>query len=136
MMRDTSLLERIATGRRTTRLDVDRAAITDSVLRHLERLFNVRYGSVSTNINYGLPDIAGLCHELPDPRAVYQDAIKDAITFFEPRLRNPVVVAEPFGDEVLKLRFRISANLVSAGAQWEVSFRTRLDAEGRFLVET
>lgn len=136
MAHEISLLERIAAGRRTARIDIDRQAVTDSVLRHLERLFNVRYGSVAASTHYGLPDIAGLCHELPDPRGAYQDAIKEAIETFEPRLRNPVVVAEPYGDEALKLRFQIRANLVAPGAEWGVSFRTRVDAEGRFLVET
>lgn len=135
MAKETTLLERIAAGRRVSRIDLDRAAVTDSVLRHLERLFNVRYGSVAASTRYGLPDIAGLCHELSDPRAAYQQAIREAILQFEPRLRNPVVTAEPFGDDVLKLRFQITANLVTPGAEWGVNFRTRLDAGGRFLVE-
>lgn len=135
MARELALLERIASGQRSARLDADPQLLTDAVLRHLERLFNVRHGSVAASIDYGLPDIAGLCHNLPDPRFAYQQAIKDAIDRYEPRLRNARVLAEDFGDDVLKLRFRITANLVHAGDQWNVNFRTRMDADGRFLVE-
>lgn len=135
MAYESSLLERIAAGKRDPKMDLDPSLVADSVLRHLERLFNVRQGCVETRPDYGLPDINSLMHRFPDASGEFRKAIKRAIDEFEPRLQNTTVTADTNDGDQLQLRFKITAKLVSKGLKQAVNFKTRLD-EGQFRVET
>jgi type VI secretion system protein len=135
MAHESSLLERIAAGRRGTKIDLDPALVAESVLKHLERLFNVRQGNVGTRSDYGLPDINSLTHKFPDAGIEFRKAIKRAIDEFEPRLRNTTVTADSEGrDDQLRLRFRISAKLIAKGMKRPVNFTTQVDDDGKFRV--
>jgi type VI secretion system protein len=132
---ESSLLERIAAGRREAKIDLDAKLLADSVLRHLERLFNVRHGNVATRPDYGLPDFNSLAHDFPDAPLEFRRAIKRAIEDFEPRLRNVMVTPDTDdGGDVLRLRFKITAKLESKGLKRAVNFMTQVDDDGRFRV--
>lgn len=132
---ETSLLGRIAAGRSETRGDIDPDRVTKSVLRHLERLFNARHGSVPARTDYGLPDISSLTNTLAGVDKEFSRAIEQAILTFEPRLQGTAVAPDASVDDPLKLRFRITSQLVCKEMKWKVDFRTRLSHDGRFLVE-
>jgi type VI secretion system lysozyme-like protein len=135
MAHESSLLERIAAGRRETKIDLDPALVAESVLKHLERLFNVRQGNVATRQDYGLPDINSLTHQFPDAGVEFRKAIKLAIDEFEPRLRNTTVTADSGNeDDMLRLRFKITAKLVAKGMKRPVNFTTQIDDDGKFRV--
>jgi type VI secretion system protein len=136
MPNDNSLLERIAAGRREAKIDLDPNMLVDSVLRHLERLFNVRHGNVATRPDYGLPDFNSLVHRFPDAGAEFRRAIKRAIDEFEPRLKG--VTVTPDSDDAsdkLALRFRITARLETPGLKHQVNFTTQIDDDGRLQVQ-
>lgn len=134
MAHEQSLLERIAGGRREPKIDLDPALVAESVLRHLDRLFNVRQGSSATRPDYGLPDINGLLQTTSDANGEFRRAIKRAVDEFEPRLRNTAVAPDTSGSDLLQLRFKITARLVTKGLRQTVSFRTTLDDDGRLRV--
>ncbi len=135
MAHESSLLERIAAGRRETKIDLDPALVAESVLKHLERLFNVRQGNVSTRADYGLPDINSLSHEFPDAGVEFRKAIKRAIDEFEPRLRGTTVTSdEENRDDMLRLRFKINAKLIAKGMKQPINFTTQIDDDGKFRV--
>jgi type VI secretion system protein len=135
MAHESSLLERIAAGRRETKIDLDPALVAESVLRHLERLFNVRQGNVGTRQDYGLPDINSLTHEFPDAGIEFRKAIKRAIDEFEPRLQNTSVTPDTDNrDDMLRLRFKITAKLIAKGMKRPVNFTTQVDDDGKFRV--
>jgi type VI secretion system protein len=135
MAYETSLLERIAAGKRDAKVDLDASLVAASVLGHLERLFNVRQGNVATRPDYGLPDINSLVQGFPDASAELRRAIKRAIDEFEPRLSGTVVAADSTEGDAFQLRFRISAKLAARGLRQGVSFTTRVDNEGKLTVE-
>ena len=132
---ETSLLERIAKGRSESRRDLDPDRVTESVLRHLERLFNARHGSVPARPDYGLPDTTSLTHTLAGAGEEFSRYIREAILAFEPRLQGATVAPDASADDPLRLCFRITAQLVCKGMKWKINFRTRLDHDGRFMVE-
>jgi len=131
---ETSLLGRISEGRRGTRIEPD-AAVSASVIRHLERLFNARQGGVAACPDYGLPDLTGLSNSQADTAHEFRRAINRAIDLFEPRLQGAKVRPDAPSDDPLRLHFRISATLVCKGVKCSVNISTRLEREGRFLVE-
>jgi type VI secretion system protein len=135
MAHESSLLERIAAGRRETKIDLEPELVAESVLRHLEHMFNVRQGNVASRPDYGLPDFNSLAHRFPDAAHEFRRAIKRAIEDFEPRLRNVTVSAdaEP-SEELLQLRYKITAKLVARGLKRPVNFTTQVDDDGRFRV--
>jgi type VI secretion system protein len=134
MAHESSLLVRIAAGRRDVKIDLDVATLVESVLKHLERLFNVREGSVATRPDYGLPDINSLAHKFPDAGVEFRKAIKSAIDEFEPRLRHATVTSDDSEGDMLTLRFKITAKLVSKGLKRPVNFTTQIGDDGRFRV--
>ena len=78
-----------------------RGQVVDSIRRELLRLLNTRCAEtverlgdeVRTVVNYGLPDFITLSPGSERDRQRLARLIADAIRAYEPRLRNPVVVA-------------------------------------------
>jgi len=135
MAQESSLLERISAGRRETKIDLNPRLVAESVLRHLERLLNVRQGSVLTRPDYGLPDISSLTRAHADANVEFRLAIKRALEDFEPRLSQITVSPESNEGDQLTLRFKITARLLFKGMTKPVYFRTRMDDDGKFRVE-
>ncbi len=137
-MPERTLLERIDAGdpdpERRSRLDPQDAI--DSVIAHLSRLLNVRRGSVPTLPDYGMPDFNDLAHE--DARVVnaVRAAIVDVVTRYEPRLQRLSVTYVPDEDNVLDLRFRITATLMLEGDRAPVTFDTLIGDKGQVKVRS
>jgi type VI secretion system protein len=119
-------LRRLGTDRRT----VDE---TQSISEHLQILLNTREGLSVTNPDYGLPDLTDIVHMLPDGVHAIQNAIRDVILKYEPRLSKVKVRFAP-SDDAFVLYFDVSARRNDAG---ETPFRVRtaLQPGNRFKVK-
>ena len=118
-------------GSRTVHERTDR--IQESILRHLQRLLNPRHGDSAAVPEFGIPaltdvDYAGRAEEM-------RRAIEQSIRAFEPRLSSVRVRwREGDGFDVLKIRFEITARLVTNDEKVGVHFSTVADANGQWKV--
>lgn len=92
------------------RLGTERRAIDEarSIVEHLQTLLNTREGLSATNPDFGLPDLTDIIHMLPDGVQTIQNAIRDVILKYEPRLSKVRVRFVPADDPFI-LYFDITA---------------------------
>lgn len=133
MASERSLLERLDRAgeavRRTLRVNTDQEA--DSVLRHLQKMLNVRQGSAPALPLYGMPDFNDLAARFPEAVVEIQRAIKLSIEHYEPRLRKVRISHLPEDDDPLNVRFEITAQLVTGDSDPAIRFETSVDTSGR-----
>jgi type VI secretion system protein ImpF len=109
----------------------------ESVRRDLTALLNTRSASSAaefdsrdlTVIDYGVPDFAHYSLEYGDDRDLIARRIARAIKWFEPRLRNPVVLIEPDVEDEQSILIKISAELMVYEEAVHVSFLTHTQTE-------
>ena len=94
-------LLRLGRGRRA----LDESA---SIAEHVQTLLNEQEGLSVTNPDFGLPDLTDIVHMLPDGVQTIQNAIRDVIQKYEPRLSKVKVRFVP-SDDAFVLYFDISA---------------------------
>ena len=139
-MLEYSLLQRVALGDEGAQrsLDVGVDKLRQSVRLHLQNLFNVRYGSVVSLPEYGLPDFNDLDLNAGYMQAVKEmrKAIKDALDLYEPRLDQTRVSFTLNEDDPTDLRFEIVAKLVVPGSPVRVKFETMMGNDGLFKVQS
>lgn len=100
-----------------------------SIARDLERLLNTRngltleeaFGSGSSVMSYGIPDILGLGSQ-PDACQAVADLVQRAITSFEPRLREVTVRAQPDEGNPDRVRLTITAAVAIGRQMRRVNF--------------
>lgn len=132
---ERTLLERIdAPDDDSRRLRVDSGRLAQSVLRHLERMLNVRQGSVVTLPDYGVPDVNDLATQFPDALSAIRRVIKQSIEQYEPRLSRISVQYVPNEDDPLDVRFKIVARLVVDDTDEPITFETGISNSGRLWV--
>jgi type VI secretion system protein ImpF len=121
--------------------------IQQSVRRDLESLLNTRYRCVSwppefdeiddSLINYGIPDFTASSLNAAGDSDVLVNAIKKAITLFEPRLVDVKVTPvrnEHYFDRTF--RFRIEGMLVVEDGRHRVKYDSSMEsATGQFDIE-
>lgn len=135
MVFERSLLERVAHPElETYHVNTDFSKMSDSVLRHLFNMLNVRRDSASINPDYGLPDFNGLVAHFPDAFLELTRAIRECIEKYEPRLQNVRVAHIPDKDNPFELRFEINANLEVEGQKNRVWYETTMDPMGKAKV--
>ncbi|HJZ87854.1 MAG TPA: type VI secretion system baseplate subunit TssE [Polyangia bacterium] len=137
MPRSRTLLERLvdprAEAQRTTRLDTE--ALADSVLSHLYRMLNTQRGSALAAPDYGVPEFSEVIHNFPDAIMDLQRAMKACIERYEPRLRDVSIKYTPVEDDLLILRFEITARLALEDSSRPVWFETTIDSSGKASVK-
>ncbi len=109
-----------------------RAELVESVRRELERLFNTRLplpshrleGRSRTVIDYGIPDFREVSPANPADRERLGRELAEAITAFEPRLKEVRVEVEAAADLEEGLVGRIQASLASESIDEPISFMT------------
>jgi len=109
-----------------------------AVVEHLQRLLSTRAGTSLSAPEYGMVEISDMLHEFPDALGTMQRAIKNAITKYEPRLKNVQVRIVPpdEDDTTLVLYFEINAQLVHPnGERQPVRFSTLVDDSSNVTVE-
>lgn len=131
---EMTLCERIARGAegldKTHNINVDR--LRDSIVRHLQRMFNTREGSVKANSDYGLPDFNDIDKTHGFEQAKYQisRAIKEHIMAFEPRFKVSRVKYIEDEDNQLQMNYVIVGRLNVASLTEKVNFSANLSADG------
>jgi len=119
--------------------------LKESVLREISRLLSTRCGEPMaqvrfqprTVINYGMPDHAHLSPFREEDRRALADAIQQAISAYEPRLRN-VNVESVTRPNSRQLQYRVRGNLLRDTVLEPVSFELEVDDRHTppILVET
>lgn len=114
------------------------AELEVSVRRDLEKLLNTKNyaGLLASGYHelprslfaYGIPDFTSCNPKSPSVRSELREQIEQAITLFEPRLRNVTVRVEQSEREERNLRFKVSALLVLESVTAPVTFDTYFDA--------
>ena len=124
---------------------VSERQILDSIVRDIENLLNTRCSPIvlpaafkslkGSLIRYGLKDSSV---ENPESTLVRQKLcmeIEKAISFFEPRLKKPIVRIESQAGKKRELFFRISGILAVEPLAEPVSFDTFFDLNrGRYVI--
>jgi type VI secretion system protein len=135
MTPERSLLERLKNpGRGQRRGTAEPSAIVESVTRHLNRMLNVRQGSVVTLPDYGLPDLTDLAGEGADLDVSVQEAVRHMIETYEPRLEI-VAVRKGVGNNPLVLIYEIAARLVQGAEPTTMRFSAKVSDHGHVNVE-
>lgn len=136
MSAERSLFERIdrAGEERERTLGIQTDQLLDSVLKHLQKMLNVRQGSVPTLPAYGLPDFNDLAYRFPNAIIELQRAIKTSIEQYEPRLMRVRIRHVPDNENPLNLRFEITAQLVTGEDNAPIWFETSLNTAGRVSI--
>ena len=136
-MKDERLLERIRNqeedpGRRSTQ---DKRRLVASVLKHLQRILNTRQGSVVIAEDFGLPDITNFPSAYSaDTLRDLEQAIRQVIMKYEPRLTGLRVGFAPSEENDFLLRFQIPAKVTVDEEESPVIFETVVDPDGRIRV--
>ncbi|MEP3479187.1 MAG: type VI secretion system baseplate subunit TssE [Fuerstiella sp.] len=148
-----SLLDRLldddpTTSREAAPDDVEKLRIIQrGVRRDLEDLLNTRYRCVAwppeldeidnSLINYGIPDFTAASLNVADESDVMVEAIRKAISLFEPRLSEVKVLPMDNDDQYDRtFRFRIEATLMIEGGEQRVQFNSSMEsATGQFEIE-
>lgn len=132
-MREERLLERIRAFERdpARRGGTDHGRLVDSILAHIRLILNTRQGNVPIAPDYGVPDFLDFLQTYPDSVRKIERSIRTAIGSYEPRLKGVRVSFIPQEDDVLALRFQITASIVDGG---KVHFETVVDTDGKVAV--
>jgi type VI secretion system protein len=103
----------------------------ESIVEHLRALLNTRQGEAPSVPDFGVVDFTDLVHNFPEAIQTLQRCIRTTVLQYEPRLKN-VVVQHVRDDEVLVLKFQITAQLQNKGGKsgGAVRFETQLRAGG------
>ncbi len=105
----------------------------ESIIEHLRGLLNTRQGECPAAMDFGVVDFTDLMHTFPEAIQTLQRSIRATILQYEPRLKN-VIVQHVRDDEVLVLKFQITAQLASKTAKGAVRLETQLRAGGQISV--
>jgi type VI secretion system protein len=135
-MREERLTERIRSWNRAPdrRGGPDPQRMVASIVRHLERILNTRWGSAQIAADYGIPDFTALRSGLPDAIRDLERAIRDTIQKYEPRLEAVRVKFIPQEETILTVSFQIVARLVLEGEKNPVTFQSVMDSDGKVTI--
>jgi len=136
-MREKRLLSRIRflSENPGIRVTNNSGRLVDSVIEHLSRVFTTREGSVLTDLNYGIPDFAGLLRNYPDSAQEITRTLKDKISRYEPRLGSVKVKISFVDDSRLSLHFRIESYVVSDEGNIPLAFESVVGVDGTVLMK-
>ena len=135
-MREERLTERIRSWNRAPhrRGRPDPKRMVDSIVRHLERILNTRWGSAQIADDYGIPDLTDLRSGLPDAVQNLERAIRNTIQKYEPRLEAVRVKFIPPEETILTVSFQIVARLALEGEKNPVTFQSVMDSDGKVTI--
>lgn len=131
-MRQTGLLEHLSNHSTTTHLNAgDDYALINSVRAHLQLLLNTRRGNVVIADDYGMPDFTNFLSGYPSTVPEMEKLIKQTISKYEPRLKNPQVKFVFDEDTPLLLKFKIIATLHDKTRNAPVTFESHVTPGGK-----
>ena len=115
-MSDERLLERIQNveSNPDSRVERDISRKVRSIIKHLQNMLNTRQGSVMISDDYGIPDITNTHGEgINEMTKRIENSLQSAIAKYEPRLDCVRVKLLSKKEDVLLLRFKLEAVLIS-----------------------
>lgn len=135
-MREERLIERIRLFKKSPqqRGKPDPKRIIDSIIRHLERILNTRWGSAQIADDFGVPDFSDMRSGFPDALRDLEHLIRNTITKYEPRLQSVRVKFLQHDENMLALSFQIIGKLVLEGNKDPVIFESMMDSEGKVTI--
>jgi len=134
---DRSILERLNRPRSTaTRTATENATeLRRSVLRNLANLLNTRTGSAPAQMDLGMPSPSEITHSTPNAVNLMLRNLRECIEKYEPRLRDIEITHVESPEEVLCLRFQVTARIANRDGA-TVSFDTVVNPGGHVRVQT
>lgn len=141
MLKGKTLLERFRDPQKDNGLVATQSIteVVDSVLQHLTKMLNTRVGgsALIQPEDYGMADLSDV-HNYPDAIVDMQKNIREAISKYEPRLKDVRVEYEPPKEELidskLNLKFKITARLVLRRSREPVYFETLVRPSGQVYI--
>lgn len=132
MFRDRTLLERLAQAktRPARTMAEDPNALLKSVLRNLGRILNSRQGLAPAQMDFGIPAPSEITQAFPESVDKMQRVIRECIEKYEPRLNSVNVIHVESEDDVLTVRFQVTAKVKTSTQQHSVFFDTLVDSTG------
>jgi type VI secretion system protein len=138
MSSERSILERLA--RPTTKglrtLTENTNEITKSVLRNLQNILNSRLGDAPAQPDLGMPSPSEITQASPDAINLVMRNLRACIEKYEPRLSGIDIAHVEAGDEILTLRFQVTARLVVSKDGRTISFDTVVNPGGHIRLHT
>lgn len=110
--------------------------VLESVLLNLRRILNTRHGNALTAPKYGIIDLASVVHNYPESIDEMVESIRVCIATYEPRLTAVQVSYDKREDDLLKLRFQISAKIKLPDSDRTIAFDTLVSSTGRVEVRS
>ena len=135
-MQEERLLERLQSTEKNpdTRIEKDLTRKVNSIIRHLQNLLNTHQGSVLIADDYGIPDIINTHGEsITEMTRRIELTLQDVITKYEPRLAKVKVQLISQNDDVLSLRFKLEAVLITENSA-PVVLETVVSTDGKVNV--
>jgi type VI secretion system protein len=135
---DRSILERLNRPRSTaTRTATDSATdLRRSVLRNLGNLLNTRTGTAPAQMDMGMPAPSEITHSTPNAVNMMLRNLRDCIEKYEPRLTGIDIAHVEAGDEILTLRFQVTARLLLSKDGATISFDTVVNPGGHIRLQS
>ncbi len=127
-MSTRGIMSRIASG------DTRSVDERESIVAHLQALLNARKGQSPIAPDYGIVDMVDMVHSFPNSLGELQSSIRETITKYEPRLKNVRVRYQENPENLLLLRFEITAQLTKLGSRGLLRFKTQVNSSGAFRV--
>ncbi len=126
------LLDRIREAERQgmAAQEEDIRPLVRSVLKNLQRILNTRRGNVETLPEFGIPDFTEIVHTMPESILQFQQAIRQTIRCYEPRLEHVRVKYVPMEDDPLAIHFELMAHLPVGRKRHPVTIHTEVTSEG------
>jgi type VI secretion system protein len=115
---------------------VDPQRVISSIMVHLQKILNTRQGSAPIDDDYGVPDFTDLAATFSSEsvRDIVR-SVRQVIQKYDPRLSSVQIEAEPQGQDVLELHFKIEGKLsMGQNVEVPVAFETIIDPDGRIQV--
>ena len=137
MASERSLLERLSRPKGLGRSAVENTAeMTRSVLRNLQRLFNTRVGHAPAQMDLGVPCPSDITSASPNAVGIMLRTLKECIQKYEPRLKDVEIAHIVGDDDVLTLRFQVTARIVTSRTGASINFDTVVDPAGHVRLQS
>jgi type VI secretion system protein len=138
MFKGRTLLERFHDPRTNEPLSITQntETLAESILDHLKKMLNTRQGNSRTQPDdYGMIDITEVSSRFPESVRDVEKAIRVAIERYEPRLRNVQVEHVEVGENLLTLKFKITAQIVATRGRDAIAFETVVEPTGQVRLD-
>ncbi len=109
--------------------------LTRSILRNLQRILNTRTGHAAAQMDLGTPAPCEMALMSRDGLAGVVRSLKQCIEKYEPRLSSVEVTYVRGEDDVLTLRFQVTAKVATSKNGAQISFDTLVDSCGRIKLQ-